>query len=1637
MRGLFNQCYYESSQRDRLKLDNSGVLFLWYFFFGALHEVSHFVTAWWLGYDVVFQHLKELGGNPTSGGQSANLWVRLAYEMILGRQCSLPNLPLGLEGPVRHAGWISSCLVVALLVFLCRHFKGFNYTVEPINRKDDTTNHAQCSFFAEVISSNILLAALVTAFEAISTDLLGLSPVLPLNAEMIRQTFYCGNFGIILLNQCWFKNRETEAAALDTLQQMVEVTMMRGSQSGGVVAYHPIKSKEKSDSNRTICSKAVRSRVVNKKRTDLSKLLRLKVEKDLRKTMVRPPATLQQDTDSFVPRMLVGHTRFATSSVSTLDGTHPHQWTPPSERRVYSMDMKPIIHEDIQMFRPMAVIVENYITHNGDFDFYQCHGKTYELETVQDWLSVVTETKTPASVDSCAIAGVVDILRTQGCFGLSARYALVLGMDSSKFGLDTNMTSEDGRPRRVFPPYNEFLENVIGMTFERVLEEYCRTFESSDESIPTLRKIGNSRKYRVILQEKALEELQKLPKEHLQTLTKAFSPPKSSQLKGGVSSPRSAAPKNHPIVITEENDVNGQIGKLNNLSSSKKNSVHETAAAKFANTSDKISLGNEGIDDIESNSINSNLKAFCEHSIDAFFDNDLFMTTKLFMKNAKGSFGISVTSSLDAHRQICLAARGQTMSIAFYPGKDLICYGSEQAAVKAGMGAVFEGTSNNETLQSTTKSYREVDSESTRLDLDDLGGEIVVLDWGHRRYQSTPVSLPNQHLEEYKLMNGKVAAVLHQESKSTKMELFHRLTRLSDNPLIQPLQKSTDDPVLTDIRDIPNVCKSIQDDWHSRRASSSLNRLTAFNLSRCLRERLEQHVDGTVPNMSIDILLTGCEVSLYLAEQFASDLKKSFPKLCIEAISSNKLLGLYGQEIAVPSLGFSYSPETRNIHDSIVIIVSHSGGTFGPLACSNLLQSTTQSIFVVTSEWDTQIGKQLRMIDEMEGINEHMLNQRIFSTEIGIRPAEPCSLSVAATHQLLTNLFEYISALILSDPRFRRVTKAQINEQDIQILERCNQMNINALTETVGFNVFGYPLDRVSPLLSNLYELGNLWSDHILEQARAYIMCFLYIFITVTWGRPLVSATGSALGVVESDSLAYFLRFLDSCIYFWLPQICITMIRIFQGRNLRHRMVGRTVVIGDIPWVSQCADAFLSKCFAVSYSIAGLNVFSGNPSDHFVHRHTHRVVRGTLAIFGRPDGRLSALSTAEGSVCLSVNQASSIQSRGGTCESITIGHNPFTLPLSKTGIFLKRHRPLFLCERLLIETDADQEKVNREIDALDDDESDVSHHRYDLAKTCKNLFSCFSNAHAHKGPLSMSIHQMMDCSVSLKIHKRRSSQALVGAYLDINNQHKNNTNMSSSGNTESTDPDYDETYHSYSVDDIVADAIRDRKSNNRLHILFKTFDEDGDGILSEPEFVKGLTTLDSPLTETEAKTMFDEADKSHSGAVDYNEFVAFLTKMGYDQRVKIPPSNRDGRGLIQIEASRERYFGETLRKYNAGKNKVKDMDFVLAQRQHLVQELYETRIASMQRFVAMCVFFHHISKRVERFFATISFGWWAYRIDRTHSVVRIATTASPISGSDVRQRIERIRLWKKVLHSVQIIEVAYLAYRKQRDRKFN
>jgi hypothetical protein len=113
-----------------------------------------------------------------------------------------------------------------------------------------------------------------------------------------------------------------------------------------------------------------------------------------------------------------------------------------------------------------------------------------------------------------------------------------------------------------------------------------------------------------------------------------------------------------------------------------------------------------------------------------------------------------------------------------------------------------------------------------------------------------------------------------------------------------------------------------------------------------------------------------------------------------------------------------------------------------------------------------------------------MLMSRIFSTEVGVRPAEPCSISVAATHQLLTNIFEHIALTIISDPGFRAVTGAIITEQDLKTLERCNQDNIAALEKIVGADSKGRA-NPDAPTMKNLRAAGDLWSEHILDEVSS------------------------------------------------------------------------------------------------------------------------------------------------------------------------------------------------------------------------------------------------------------------------------------------------------------------------------------------------------------------------------------------------------------------------------------------------------------------------------------------------------------------------------------------------------------------------
>ena len=715
-----------------------------------------------------------------------------------------------------------------------------------------------------------------------------------------------------------------------------------GAQSGGVVTFEPTtysnssKQHHHDSSNATTQAnnnnnkysppppllRGIRSRVVNAKRTDLSKRIRHKIERD----NCTPMGNLRGwNKDEFnnntknnggggrLVRGFFGHTRFATSSKASFEGTHPHQWSKRRMYQVYSFNnassSTSSSRDDINTKIKRNIGVENYITHNGDFEFFKVNGKYYDVEIIQQWLEKVLGVSMPATVDSAAIAGVIDLLRTQGSFALSARFALCLELAGSKVDPD---------PAISYPIMQEYEE--IAKTFENALEDLLLAGDNNNKSS---------------LMDVSLDESQR--SQLITTVTNA--------LREKVDLLPAARPPALGESSRRHRGASSAMGTLSNF--------------------------------VSSNIEEGNLATFVQSTINAFFDNDLLHSTRLFLENAKGSFGLSVTSSLDAHRQVVFAARGQTMSIAFYPRKGLICFGSEQAAVKVGelIGIEFENIiyMTSYTLNPHHKYFifiyssqkaglnyenpggnlgntivgNEADN-AVRLDLDDLGGEICLLDWGYAGDNEPAVSLPNRNLPTEKLMNGDVNVVLLHQSKTWReCQLSKRLTLLENNEFVKPLLNDYDDPVLADIRDIPRVCAHIQDDWHD----VGLNRMTAWNLANCIRSRMKAHVDGSIKchGGQIDILVTGCEVSLWVAEQFVSDLQKCFPKLFIKAVSSNKLLGLFGQELSMPCTGFPFSNKSMDMKDPIIIIVSHSGGTFGPLACSNLLQSFSSSIFTVTS----------------------------------------------------------------------------------------------------------------------------------------------------------------------------------------------------------------------------------------------------------------------------------------------------------------------------------------------------------------------------------------------------------------------------------------------------------------------------------------------------------------------------------------------------------------------------------------------------------------------------------------------------------------------------------------------------------------
>ena len=83
-------------------------------------------------------------------------------------------------------------------------------------------------------------------------------------------------------------------------------------------------------------------------------------------------------------------------------------------------------------------------------------------------------------------------------------------------------------------------------------------------------------------------------------------------------------------------------------------------------------------------------------------------------------------------------------------------------------------------------------------------------------------------------------------------------------------------------------------------------------------------------------------------------------------------------------------------------------------------------------------------------------------------------------------------------------------------------------------------------------------------------------------------------------------------------------------------------------------------------------------------------------------------------------------------------------------------------------------------------------------------------------------------------------------------------------------------------------------------------------------------------------------------------------------------------------------------------------DAEVMRQQRLMQTLYESRFASAERLIGFMVLLHALGKAVQDFWPRASCGLLGYDMSRTQSIMRVASTAAPVSGPDLE--LKRI-LW--------------------------
>ena len=617
--------------------------------------------------------------------------------------------------------------------------------------------------------------------------------------------------------------------------------------------------------------------------------------------------------------------------------------------------------------------------------------------------------------------------------------------------------------------------------------------------------------------------------------------------------------------------------------------------------------------------------AFVRTAVDAFLHNDLYRATQIFISRAKGSFGLVTASTLN--EDLVLSAQGQPMTVGFNLPEAYMVYASEPAAVST----VLVGM-----------------PESYRLDLDQKAGEVA---------QVSPTRINVYSVTESREL--------------LESEVENRWIPMQNNAYIRRPEPESEDPVASDIYEIPQALIAIEASWQN---PASLNRQSAKYLSELFLEKVK-HFDEKREKMikagftgdlgqsqTVDFLITGIENSLWLGERFAQDLKIVFPLLNIKTLSANQVLRQ-----------LKHAPQRLHLgKGSIVFAISQSGQTFPTLQATHAFNQLFEEgviggLFILTGE--------LHSLMEVAIASPHLQGttcRRIFTNGSGRRSAEPATLTVATTQETLTEILFYIARQTrqaFPDSSPFGMTLASEGLMALETIKR--DFLSQTVVELIGATANGIIFKSKGS--QKLIKSGRRWALHVTESSVIWGIHALYVFIVLGWAIP----SGHIIPVSQiifrgllfpfSLSNNVFLLGLfnpllilaDVGIAIFGPWLWAVALRYCQGRQPFARTGKRTLVIGDLPWVHQLLKTYVSKLFSLSYGLTSLEVHGADPQDHMLHEFGHRIARGTLVFLGVPDGRHTQIQkNDEEAVIMTGKQFDGVRSIGVGPEIVALGHNP-------------------------------------------------------------------------------------------------------------------------------------------------------------------------------------------------------------------------------------------------------------------------------------------------------------------------------------------------------------------------------------------